>query len=241
MQLSHANRELLPHLLGPLGFKSILTFVSMCSEFTLLLGSSDHTNRPSTTATMAASSAWPCFLLSKRQSALYRLQRVLGIKSNGQDQHTLHRKHSTTTAWASLTFTVRPQLDPVRPVPFVFEKDVILVAVDIRIQGRDDAPSYIEVGLSALDTRDLAGAVPGYDAANSTSNIKCATYIAHDTATSFRPSIGSGSKLAEWALGCLRKEVAHWLHRTCHRIDASEVVTPPEDFAANIVLVAHDT
>lgn len=153
------------------------------------------------------------------------MQRALGVKTSGRDQRTLN---------------LRPKLDPTRPVPFVSEKDVILVAVDIHVQGPHDTPSYIEVGLSALDTRDLAGTVPGYDAANFAARITSATYVGHDTAISFRPSLEGDSRLPVWISGCLRKEVAHWLHRTCHRIDASEIKIPPSDFAANIVLATHE-
>lgn len=46
--------------------------------------------------------------------------------------------------------------------PFIFEQDVVFVCVDVEAWERDHN-IITEIGISTLDTRDLAGIAPGKD------------------------------------------------------------------------------
>lgn len=53
-----------------------------------------------------------------------------------------------------------PAVDPSKPAPFGFCSNVIFVCVDVEAYEKDSS-KITEIGISTLDTNDLAGAAPG--------------------------------------------------------------------------------
>jgi hypothetical protein len=58
-----------------------------------------------------------------------------------------------------------PAIDPEKPAPYPFEQQTVLIAIDLEAYERDHN-MVTEVGVTTLDTKDLAGLAPGRDGTN---------------------------------------------------------------------------
>ncbi|KAK3065201.1 hypothetical protein LTS18_006410 [Coniosporium uncinatum] len=64
-----------------------------------------------------------------------------------------------------------PAIDPTQSVPYLFDTDVVIIAVDVEAWERNHN-IVTEIGISTLDTRDLHGVAPGVDGGNWRSRIR---------------------------------------------------------------------
>lgn len=111
---------------------------------------------------------------------LKRTQTYFGLRrapSNNQDLNPSNQQESSQQlnevaegkkpAWKLVQLV--PSFD--EPAPYVFLNEPVFISVDVECNERCHS-QITEVGISMLDTRDLAGTAPGQEAANWTSQIK---------------------------------------------------------------------
>jgi hypothetical protein len=93
--------------------------------------------------------------------SIKRVQRYLGLRKNCEAEHD-ERSWAEYNEAAESGMYIGPSLkfNPELPAPFPQEKDAVFVCVDI--EAWEDAHNIItEIGIATLDTRDLAGLIPG--------------------------------------------------------------------------------
>lgn len=110
---------------------------------------------------------------------LERTQTYFGLRRNpsNQDLDPFNQQESSQQpnevaerqklAWKSVQLA--PSFD--EPAPYVFLNQPVFISIDVECNERCHSQTT-EVGLSILDTRDLAGIAPGQEAVNWTSRIK---------------------------------------------------------------------
>lgn len=89
--------------------------------------------------------------------SLKRVQRYLGLRQTRTLFHTTSRGNT-----AELPHT---EFRPDKLAPFVFEQDAVFICVDVEAYERDNN-KITEIGISTLDTRDLAHIAPGVKGKN---------------------------------------------------------------------------
>ena len=101
---------------------------------------------------------------------LKRAQRYLGVRPCRSATESDDPLNNPNLSWDELEKARKayqlaagidlPEVDVAKPVPYAFDLDVVFVCVDVEAYEREPR-AITEIGISSLDTRDLANIVPG--------------------------------------------------------------------------------
>ncbi|ORY03555.1 hypothetical protein BCR34DRAFT_69548 [Clohesyomyces aquaticus] len=100
-----------------------------------------------------------------------RAQRYLGLRPAKQSLQDLVTPEGEQKEQEMAQKLGVSSVDPSLPVPFPFEKDAVIICVDVESFERDHN-KITEVGVASLDTRDLKGIAPGQHGENWASKIR---------------------------------------------------------------------
>ncbi|KAB2571678.1 putative RNA-binding protein RbpB [Lasiodiplodia theobromae] len=162
---------------------------------------------------------------------LKRTQRYLGLRPDKGDGY--NPLEDATLNWADLQAAQAarklPPVDAEKPAPFLFDKNVIFISVDIEAFELDTS-KITEVGVATLDVLDIIDVPPGKDAKNWFDKIRARHFRIHEHAhlENYRHVSGCAGSFEFGTSEFVRLAEAPSIVASCFRPPFSAELTPAE-------------